>query len=45
MDNENNIKSLDSKTLFDDKKTVRIFHNGSVYTLRITKENKLILTK
>jgi hemin uptake protein HemP len=45
MDNENSIKLVDSKSLFDDKRTVKIFHNGAVYTLRITKENKLILTK
>jgi hemin uptake protein HemP len=45
MQNEN-IKLVDSKVLFEDKsRSVKILHNGSVYILRITKENKLILTK
>ena len=39
------IKLIDSKIVFDDKKVVKILHNGAIYTLRITKENKLILTK
>lgn len=40
------IKLIDSKILFsDDKKSIKIMHNGSVYILRVTKENKLILTK
>lgn len=38
-------KTVDSKYLFDEEKTVRIRHNGYVYILRITRENKLILTK
>lgn len=39
-------KSLDTKELFlNDKKIIKIIHNGSIYILRITKDNKLILTK
>jgi hemin uptake protein HemP len=36
---------VDSKQIFGQKKIVKIEHNGSVYILRITKDNKLILTK
>ncbi|NCB55456.1 MAG: hemin uptake protein HemP [Epsilonproteobacteria bacterium] len=36
---------IDSKELFKEGNTVQIVHNGSVYTLWITKDNKLILTK
>lgn len=40
------IKHIDSKELFDSKdKIVQIIHNGSIYILRVTKDNKLILTK
>lgn len=38
-------KLIDSKVLFEDRKKVKIFHNGMVYVLTITKDNKLILTK
>ncbi|MGM0623020.1 MAG: hemin uptake protein HemP [Campylobacterota bacterium] len=41
----NETKKIDSKQLFAQQKVIRILHNGSVYTLRITKDNKLILTK
>jgi hemin uptake protein HemP len=36
---------LESKKLFGSGKIIKILHNGNVYILRITKENKLILTK
>ncbi len=36
---------LNSKQLFRDGKTVEIDHGEQRYTLRVTKENKLILTK
>ncbi len=36
---------IDSKELFKENNTVHIVHNGAVYILRITKDNKLILTK
>ncbi|MCH9814750.1 MAG: hemin uptake protein HemP [Epsilonproteobacteria bacterium] len=36
---------IDSKELFKKEKTVMISHEGTQYILRITKENKLILTK
>ncbi len=41
----NDTKKVDSKELFKEGNTVHIVHNGAVYTLRITKDNKLILTK
>jgi hemin uptake protein HemP len=36
---------LNSNQLFRDGKTVEIDHGEQRYTLRVTKENKLILTK
>lgn len=39
------IKKIDTKILFGEDKTVKIIHNGNVYILRITKDDKLILTK
>lgn len=42
---ENYFKTIDSKDLFGEFKEIRIIHNGNVYLMRITKENKLILTK
>jgi hemin uptake protein HemP len=36
---------LDSKELFGSGKIIKILHNGNIYVLRITKDNKLILTK
>lgn len=36
---------IDSAELFGDAKVLQILHNRQVYTLRITRENKLILTK
>nr|WP_240332159.1 hemin uptake protein HemP [Sulfurospirillum tamanensis] len=38
-------KKIDSKILFGEHCVVKIAHEGSVYVLRITKDNKLILTK
>ncbi|NCD10956.1 MAG: hemin uptake protein HemP [Epsilonproteobacteria bacterium] len=38
-------KKVDSKVLFGEEKIVKIVHNGVEYVLRITKEDKLILTK
>ncbi len=38
-------RTLASKEIFKDQKVVTINHNGASYVLRITKENKLILTK
>jgi hemin uptake protein HemP len=40
-----NAPPIDSRLLFGDLKTVQIEHGGQRYTLRITRENKLILTK
>ncbi len=36
---------VESQKLFLDKKVVQIVHNNQIYTLRITRDNKLILTK
>lgn len=36
---------LSSSVLFDGRNEVRIVHLGVEYVLRITRENKLILTK
>jgi len=38
-------KEIQSADLFEKDKTVTITHNGQSYCLRITKANKLILTK
>lgn len=37
--------AIDSKTLFKSETSVAISHENDLYTLRITKNNKLILTK
>lgn len=39
------IKRLNTKQLFTDVKEVMIEHLNETYVLRITKQNKLILTK
>lgn len=36
---------VESATLFKGESVLRILHNQNVYFLRITKTNKLILTK
>lgn len=36
---------INSAEIFADTKVVQIIHNSQVYTLRITRDNKLILTK
>jgi hemin uptake protein HemP len=36
---------IDSMTLLGTRHEVRISHNGAVYTLRLTRQGKLILTK
>ena len=36
---------IDSKVLFLTSKVIQIVHNTQVYTLRITRDDKLILTK
>ncbi len=42
---ENKDKKIDSKEIFDKEKTIEIKHDGQSYYLKITKANKLILTK
>jgi hemin uptake protein HemP len=39
------VKKLCSSKLFENKKEVMIDHQNETYILRITKQNKLILTK
>ncbi|WP_310440386.1 hemin uptake protein HemP [Sulfuricurvum sp.] len=36
---------IESKELFKNENAIRIVHGNETYTLRITKGNKLILTK
>jgi hemin uptake protein HemP len=38
-------KKLNSKEIFENTTTIIIVHDGQEYQLRITKANKLILTK
>lgn len=38
-------RSIDSATLFADRNELVILHNGTPYRLRITRQDKLILTK
>lgn len=37
--------SVDSKEVLGNNKVIKIVHNGEIYYLRVTKDNKLILTK
>ena len=39
------LKAIRSEQLFDHKRCVHILHDGKVYRLTITRQNKLILTK
>jgi len=41
----NHVSTLDSGTLFAGSKEVIIRHGGDVYHLRLTRQNRLILTK
>lgn len=45
MSKEPGINKLNSAKLFNSAKEVMIEHNGETYILRLTKQNKLILTK
>ena len=38
-------RQLDSRSLLGAARELRIRHNGAVYTLRLTRQDKLILTK
>lgn len=42
---EYNTVVIESKALFKNENAIRIIHGNEIYTLRITKGNKLILTK
>ncbi|GGF68459.1 hypothetical protein GCM10007301_30160 [Azorhizobium oxalatiphilum] len=37
--------TLDSASLFQTGRTIRILHDGQVYVLRLTSNDKIILTK
>jgi len=39
------VMRIDARQLFGDRKTVEINYGDLRYTLRVTRENKLILTK
>jgi hemin uptake protein HemP len=39
------VRVVDSKMLFGGRREVQIRHNGAVYTLRETRQGKLILNK
>jgi len=39
------IKTINSETIFGNKKVVYIIHKDKRYVLRVTKDDKLILTK
>jgi len=39
------LRSISTKTILGKEKVVQIVHNGKVYFLRVTKDDKLILTK
>lgn len=39
------VPTIDSSDLFGTEKTLTIEHEGMVYTLRITRQGKLLLTK
>ncbi|MGB5918587.1 hemin uptake protein HemP [Arcobacter sp.] len=43
--NETKDKKVESKEIFKDGKSIKIIHDGQSYYLKITKANKLILTK
>lgn len=42
---ENKDRKIESKEIFRRGTSVQIIHDGQVYYLKITKANKLILTK
>jgi hemin uptake protein HemP len=42
---EYNSTVVESKELFKNGSSIKIIHGNEVYTLRVTKGNKLILTK
>ncbi|MCH2186435.1 hemin uptake protein HemP [Myxococcota bacterium] len=39
------LRPIESQELFGDRGVVQILHEGELYTLRITRNNRLILTK
>lgn len=45
IDNESNLRVLNSDELFEGGQEIAIVHKGISYRLRITRQDKLILTK
>jgi hemin uptake protein HemP len=39
------VRTLSTRKLFGGNRVLRIEHDGEIYTLRLTRNNKLILTK
>ena len=39
------VKTLELSSLLGARRMIRISHDGEIYTLRITKNNRVILTK
>jgi hemin uptake protein HemP len=42
---EGEVRTLSARHLFGAGRVLRIEHDGEIYTLRLTRNNKLILTK
>jgi hemin uptake protein HemP len=42
---EGEVRTLSARHLLGDGRVLRIEHEGEIYTLRLTRNNKLILTK
>ncbi|ADD68372.1 hypothetical protein Dacet_1606 [Denitrovibrio acetiphilus DSM 12809] len=45
FDTDKQTKIINSKALLENRSLVYIEHEGQMYTLRMTKERKLLLTK
>ncbi|WP_419768052.1 hemin uptake protein HemP [Arcobacter sp.] len=43
--NGNKDRKIESKEIFQKENSIQIIHDGQAYYLKITKSNKLILTK
>ena len=41
----NPVRQVSSRELFGSERVLRIEHNGEIYTLRLTRNDRLILTK
>ncbi len=45
MDSNPSVETLTLDSLMGKQRMVRISHDGEIYTLRVTRNNRLILTK